>query len=235
MSSARTKIDIIYEDVLGDVDRLVTQVEGLQSVVPTHAEALRTEANRLSETLAAFSAISPAARSRAGIIAAAATGGAIVLATMAVAVAVGASKGAWIAGPNEKMVTEAVSASGVDLSEVTTTELRVRLSIPAADTRRLMAALAVGTPDEENHVKIINEIVQWLRTVPGERQQAAFEALITAVSQARKSPAKSAIIAMVVGISDADANALAEALSAPRVDFHGIAGTFLCRSAGGRR
>ena len=89
------------------------------------------------------------------------------------------SKGYWIGNSHERTVVEAVSQTGIDVSVLSTADLRARLTYSAEDARALLDALALGDPKrEENHRKVIDYIIDWLRGVRADYQREAFHNLI---------------------------------------------------------
>lgn len=52
MADARTKLDILYQDVLGDVSDLIKRIELIEGNIPEIGESIRKEADRLENALA---------------------------------------------------------------------------------------------------------------------------------------------------------------------------------------
>ena len=235
MSNARAKIDIIYADVLAEVDRLVTRVEQLQSLLPDRANEIRAETDRLAKTLAAFSSVSPVARSRAALFVAATLGAALTLSIGAVVMAIGVSQGRWIASASDRRIVDAASTSGVDVTSLSASDLSARLSYSPEAGRLLVDALRAA-----GGRALIDDLVVWLHGLPIETRRQAVLELMRSVAAIQNSPAKAAVIAALPGMDETDAQALASTGTDIRAFLHQfsrfdpetrqrlVAGSFFC-------
>jgi hypothetical protein len=94
----------------------------------------------------------------------------------------------------------------------------------AEDGHLLVDALGFSDPpSEENHRRVIDELIAWLKQLKPENQRKALDGLMRAVAVAQVSPAKGAVIEALDGMSDDDAMALASSTSDVRRLVHVLA------------
>lgn len=176
MGQARTKLEILYQEVLGDVAKLVDRLDELQGCLPT-ADVLRSETERLKAALAPIS--------NRIVIVASLAGAAITACLVAGFVAIALASGYWLANPAERKLKEATRLAGVDISSLSLLDLTNRLTYSASDGRLLVDA--VGEPERRG---AIDDIVAWLRRLRPSDRRIAFVGLLDAVSAAQDSPGK---------------------------------------------
>ena len=113
--------------------------------------------------------------------------------------------GYWISTPHDRIVVEAITSTGVDVSALSEADLQARLAYPAVDGRALVDVLSDGKKP------LIDDVVAWIRTLDPERRKPAAANLMRLAAIAASSPTKYLLIDVADRMSESQAAALSEA------------------------